>query len=58
MDGGSGPLRTWERVYWGGFVTAISIFLFTRLNSRGTPKGEDPEVRRRRLLHMCACTAG
>ena len=31
MDGRGSPLRTWEKVYWGVFVTAISLFLFNRL---------------------------
>lgn len=24
-------MRTWEKLYWGVFVTAISLFLFNRL---------------------------
>ena len=31
MDGRGTPLRTWEKAYWGVFVTAISLFLFNRL---------------------------
>lgn len=31
MDGRGTPLRTWEKLYWGVFVTAISLFLFNRL---------------------------
>ena len=31
MDARGSPLRTWEKVYWGVFVTAISLFLFNRL---------------------------
>ncbi len=27
---GTGKLRTWEKLYWGVFVVAISIFLFNR----------------------------
>ena len=42
MDG-SGPLRTWERIYWGGFVTALSLFLFSRLNNKSS-NAADPEV--------------
>lgn len=27
---GSGGLKTWEKLYWGVFVVAISVFLFNR----------------------------
>lgn len=32
-------LRTWEKVYWGVFVTAISALLFSRI-VKPTPKAE------------------
>ena len=35
-------LRTWEKLYWGVFVTAISVFLFSRLLLPGAKKEEDP----------------
>ena len=31
---GRGPLRTWEKVYWGVFVTAMALFLFSRLTDK------------------------
>jgi len=41
MDGRGTPLRTWEKLYWGVFVTAISLFLFNRLK----PDPVDVKVR-------------
>ena len=41
MDGRGSPLRTWEKVYWGVFVTAISLFLFNRLK----PNPQEAKVR-------------
>lgn len=35
-------LRTWEKLYWGVFVTAISVFLFSRLLLPNHKKEEDP----------------
>ena len=40
MDGRGTPLRTWEKLYWGVFVTAISLFLFNRLK----PSPEEAKV--------------
>ena len=37
-----GGLRTWEKLYWGVFVTAISVFLFSRLLSPAKKVEEDP----------------
>ena len=44
MDGQSGPLRSWERLYWGVFVSAIAYFLFTRLSGKDPGVIIDPEV--------------
>ena len=44
MEGGSGPLRTWERVYWGVFVTGLSFFLLSRLHGKSAASTEDPEA--------------
>ena len=41
MDGGGKPLRTWEKVYWGVFVTALAGLLFSRLYQSAPP---DPKV--------------
>ena len=38
---GTGGLRTWEKVYWGVFVVAISLFLFNRLRD---VQPEEPQV--------------
>ena len=35
-------LRTWEKLYWGVFVTAISVFLFSRLLLPNKKAEEDP----------------
>lgn len=35
-------LRIWEKVYWGVFVTAISVFLFSRLLLPSKKAEEDP----------------
>ena len=40
MDARGSPLRTWEKVYWGVFVTAISLFLFNRLK----PNSQEAKV--------------
>ena len=44
MDGNSGPLRTWERFYWGLFVGGLALLLFNRLPSR-QPEVADPKAR-------------
>lgn len=44
MDGGSQPLRTWEKVYWGVFVTGFSVFLLSRVSVWTSPEPEDPAV--------------
>ena len=38
---GAGGLRTWEKLYWGVFVVAISIFLFNRVRDWNE---EEPEI--------------
>ena len=55
MDG-SGPLRTWEKIYWGGFVTAIALLLFNRLNSRAATSTSDPQVLVSLWLGRKACS--
>ena len=47
MDGRGTPLRTWEKLYWGVFVTAISLFLFNRL------KPDPVEAKASERLHYC-----
>jgi hypothetical protein len=44
MDGGAKPLRTWEKLYWGVFVTALAGLLFSRLWLSDKP---DPKVNHR-----------
>ena len=44
MDGGSQPLRTWEKVYWGVFVTGFSVFLLSRVSVWTSAEPEDPAV--------------
>ncbi|KAK9801898.1 hypothetical protein WJX73_009419 [Symbiochloris irregularis] len=41
IEGAGTPLRTWEKAYWGIFVTAIALFLFSRLHS---PPPAAPEI--------------
>ena len=43
IEGAGTPLRSWEKAYWGVFVTAIALFLFSRLRAPPVPK-EDPQV--------------
>ena len=31
FDGSPGGLKTWEKLYWGVFVTCISLYLFSRI---------------------------
>ncbi len=38
FDGKPGGLKTWEKLYWGIFVTSISVFLFSRVLA---PKGKE-----------------
>ena len=38
---GTGELRTWEKLYWGVFVVAVSLFLFNRVRDWNQ---EEPEV--------------
>ena len=42
LRGDGTGLRTWEKLYWGVFVTAISVFLFSRLTGPRKVAGEDP----------------
>lgn len=44
MDGASGPLRSWERLYWGVFVSAIAYFLYTRMSGKEQEDMTDPEA--------------
>ena len=44
MDGNSGPLRTWERFYWGLFVGGLALLLFNRLPGR-QPESANPQAR-------------
>lgn len=50
MEGGK--LKPWEKLYWGAFVLAISLFLFNRLpsmfDSSSEEDKEDPEVVKKR----------
>ena len=50
MDGGSRGLHTWEKLYWGIFVTALAGLMFSRLY-RTTPAA--PQVSR--AAHVPAC---
>ena len=34
MDGTPGPPKSWEKYYWGVFVTALAFLLFSRLTGR------------------------
>ena len=52
MDGRNTPLRTWEKLYWGVFVTAISLLLFNRLK----PDPEQDKVAQQRCA-VFACIA-
>ena len=42
LRGDGSGLRTWEKLYWGVFVTAISVFLFSRLAGPKAVAEEDP----------------
>ena len=44
MDGGNQPLRTWEKIYWGVFVTGFAVFLLTRVAVWSKTEPEDPAV--------------
>jgi len=44
MDGSNQPLRTWEKVYWGVFVTGFSVFLLSRVSVWTSAEPEDPAV--------------
>ncbi|KAK9859826.1 hypothetical protein WJX84_006638 [Apatococcus fuscideae] len=46
MDGSKQPLRTWEKVYWGVFVTGFSVFLLSRIAERR----EESRMRAARLM--------
>ena len=48
MQGGS--LSSWEKMYWGVFVVAISVFLFNRAGHFNSPeKKEDAEAEAKEL---------
>ncbi|KAK9808753.1 hypothetical protein WJX72_003037 [[Myrmecia] bisecta] len=54
LDSGK-PLRTWEKVYWGLFVGAITLLLFNRLRDTEPvvePVDEDKEAARERVARM------
>ena len=42
MDGGAKPLHTWEKLYWGVFVTALAGLLFSRLYRQDSPEPKVP----------------
>jgi len=42
LRGDGTGLQTWEKLYWGVFVTAISVFLFSRLAGPKAVAEEDP----------------
>jgi len=50
MEGGK--LKPWEKLYWGAFVVAVSLFLFNRLpsmfDSSSEENKEDPEAVKKR----------
>ncbi|KAK9832442.1 hypothetical protein WJX74_010363 [Apatococcus lobatus] len=48
MDGSKQPLRTWEKVYWGVFVTGFSVFLLSRVSVWTSAEPEDPAIAERR----------
>lgn len=58
MDGRGTPLRTWEKLYWGVFVTAISLFLFNRLKPDPVEAKVDEDKEARKLEAARAVLAG
>ncbi|KAL0018874.1 hypothetical protein WJX79_009640 [Trebouxia sp. C0005] len=58
MDGRGTPLRTWEKLYWGIFVTAISLFLFNRLKPDPVEAKIDEDKEARKLEAARAVLAG
>ncbi len=50
MDSNAQGLRTWEKLYWGVFVTALAGLLFSRLYRS---EKADPKVT---MLHAAACS--
>lgn len=55
MEGGPGGLRTWEKLYWGVFVVAISVFLFNRLRTWSPEEAavdEEKEARKAERARM------
>jgi len=47
MDGTPGPLRSWERYYWGIFVSALAFMLFSRLTGKDVPVVDAEEEARK-----------
>lgn len=45
---GTGDLRLWEKIYWGVFVVAISLFLFNRLRDWNTEEPEEDTSKEQR----------
>ncbi|EIE25925.1 hypothetical protein COCSUDRAFT_60929 [Coccomyxa subellipsoidea C-169] len=55
MDSNAQGLRTWEKLYWGVFVTALAGLLFSRLyrSEKADPKvDEDKEARKLQKARM------
>lgn len=48
MSGEKGPLRDWEKLYWGVFVSAIAFLLWSKL-LRGTPIETEDDTQVKRL---------
>ena len=59
LRGDGTGLQTWEKLYWGVFVTAISVFLFSRLAGPKKVAEEDPVRhcidRTQRQTALCRC---
>jgi hypothetical protein len=60
LEGGTGGLRTWEKLYWGVFVVAVSFFLFNRLreNAPEEPAIDTEAIERRKEEHARTVLAG
>lgn len=58
MDGRGTPLRTWEKLYWGVFVTAIALFLFNRLKPNPQEAKVDEDKEAKKLAAARAVLAG
>ncbi|CAL8470149.1 g9691 [Coccomyxa elongata] len=59
MDGAQQPLRTWEKLYWGVFVTALAGLLFSRLYRSEKPEPKvDEEKEAKKLQRARMVLAG